>query len=111
VAFSLGAGLPVKVSIAGEDLHTNDYDLELVGIKAGRKEDMVSAFEDEVHKEKETDRNSKSFWRNMVERFSRSPRHALLIYPDLEEAHADGGVSVYIEKGILDEKDVTYTMP
>jgi hypothetical protein len=111
VAFSLGAGLPIKVSIAGEDLHTNDYDLELVGIKAGRKEDIVSTFEDEVHKEKQSDRNSKSFWRNMVERFSRSPRHALLIYPDLEEVHAEGGTSVYIEKGILDEKDVTYTMP
>jgi hypothetical protein len=54
VAFSLGAGLlPLKVSIAGEDLHTTAYDVELIGIKAGRKEDMVSAFEDEVHKEKE----------------------------------------------------------
>jgi hypothetical protein len=111
VGFSMVYGLPITVSIAGEDLHTADYDLELMGIKANTKEELVAAFKEEVHKEKESYRKTAGFWRYTLDSFSPSPRHAVLITSDLEEVHADGGVTVYIARKILDAKDATYNMP
>jgi hypothetical protein len=109
--FSMVYGLPIVVSIAGEDLHTVDYDLELMGMRANTKEELVAAFKEEVHKEKDSYRKTLGFWRYTLDSFSPSPRHAVLITPDLEEVHADGGITVYIARKILDAKDATYNMP
>jgi hypothetical protein len=108
---SMVVGLPVTVSIAGEDLHTVDYELEVLGIKATDEKAMVSAFADEIDREKDDYRKEKGFWRYMLDSLTPVHHRALLIRPDLEIVKADNGVSVYLARGISVAKNASYTMP
>lgn len=108
---SMTVGMPIKVSIAGEDLHTTDYDVEVLGVKASNEEEMVSGFVQEITKEKDGYRRGKSFWQYMLARFTPEHHRAVLMYPELEEVKAANGASVYIAKGIRVARDATYTIP
>lgn len=42
--FFITVGFPLRVSLAGEDLRSTDYDFDVIGVKSTSKSDLLRAF-------------------------------------------------------------------
>jgi hypothetical protein len=90
--FFITVGFPLRVSLAGEDLRSTDYDFDVIGVKSTSKSDLLRAFTEMAAQERAQYRNKVGLWRYVLSHLDPTKRCGVLIYPGFKEyVGPDGG--------------------
>lgn len=106
----LTVSFPVRVSLAGEDLRSTDYDVDVLGVQSSDKSDLLKKFTGMALRERTEYRRNAGIWKYLFFHLHRTTRHGILVYPGYEEHRGVNGMA--LEIGTLVPSTVaTYQIP